>query len=346
MSPLSSSAWLLIALLACESPERGIRLVSETPLPDPQALRCESEWLLFGTGAEPFLLRGDALEPGALAPERLELDYGDWPHRVHQVWGFVAQRTPDGSLHGYGTLHLGQYRTVIAHFTPLDEEECELRRWRMTRLVLGDVERRDWDVYEAKLVAEPDGTLYLVHVAREGEDRNVIQAQRMLDPEHADVDAPPRVLLRPEGLRSEDRNGPGGLQLVEGTSLTRVGEWWVLLYSVGDYLLPNYKLGVAYSRDLLPEEGKSYQKVKREGGDVSYLLQSEDPERANYCGDDVVGPGLGSLLQLEGEPWLLFHGYRAGDSHRQPDQRFVWRVPLEVDFCGEKPTPQWLRPRL
>jgi hypothetical protein len=55
---------------------------------------------------------------------------------------------------------------------------------------------------------------------------------------------------------------------------------------------------------------------------------------------------LGSLVELEGEPWLLLHGYRAEDERRHPADRYVWRVPLDVDVQGEEPQLDWLRPEL
>jgi hypothetical protein len=147
------------------------------------------------------------------------------------------------------------------------------------------------------------------------------------------------------------------MQLVEGPSIIRLNDKYVLLYSVGDYLLNNYKLGMAFSDALIPPAGQTYRTVKqtipkssRELGttreEIAYLLQSEYPERPNYVANAVVGPGLGSVVEINGKPWLFFHGYKPDDHVRNPQNRFVFRVPLLVSIDRGEPRLDWLRPEL
>jgi hypothetical protein len=182
-------------------------------------------------------------------------------------------------------------------------------------------------------------------------------ARRLAAPDRVDPAEPPHTLLKPSGLRSEDRNEPGGMQLVEGPSLVRYRGQFILLYSVGDFALDNYKLGVAYSDRLIPPDGRTYEKVFRKDtrrvwgqqdspAEVVYVLQSQKRDWPNDCRDLVVGPGLGSLIVLDGRPWLLFHGYRPTDVRRRPEDRFVFKLPLEIDIRGPTPSSDWLRVEL
>ncbi len=356
MKPFVGLALMVCCTGALASPV----LVSKDPLPDPQVLRVDGEWFLFGTAAKPFLLYGDSLSPDRMRRKDLKLDYGSWPHEVLQVWGFTVYVHDDGAYHAYGTLHLGDFHTVVAHFLPAAGEKWSkgnpITKWRMTNVLLGDVAARDW-YYESKVVREPDGPLHLVYCVGNGRNQNEIRAQRMRNPGEIDRRFEPQTLLRPDGYRSEDRNAPGGLQLVEGASLTRIGGKWVLLYSVGDYAQPTYKLGVAYSDRLVPPRGEYYQKVlvadpKRVWGnegrtdEVAYLLQSAHPDWPNFCGGSVAGPGLGSIVVDEGVSWLVFHGYKPDDSRRDPGDRFVWRVPLRISIADDRPMADWIRAEL
>jgi hypothetical protein len=359
--PRSISVACAFVLSICAFAASPPSLVSKVPLPDPQVLQIEGEWFVFGTGAKPFFLRGDALAPDRMRSEELHLDFGDWPHAVHQVWGFTVYVHDDGAFHAYGTLHLGDFRTVVAHFAPAEGEKWAkgrpITKWKMTNVLLGDVAARQWNCYESKVVREGDGPLYLVHCANVSPTRNEIRAQRMRGPAEIDRRFEAQTLLRPDGYRSEDRNAPGGLQLVEGASFSKVGGKWVLLYSVGDYAQATYKLGVAYSDRLIPAPGEFYAKVlipdprriwgnEGRADEIGYLLQSAQPDWPNFCGRDVAGPGLGSIVSDKAGSRLVFHGYKADDARRDPADRFVWQVPLRIAISDDKPMSEWIRPGL
>jgi hypothetical protein len=331
-------------------------LVSDVPCPDPYAYRDGVNWYIFGTGAEHYFLQGKALVPGEMRKVPLDLDYANFTHPVAHIWGFTVYRHRDGAYHAYATLHLGHFRTVIGHFAPRAGEKWSpgrpITRWRLDRVLVGDVERGDWYSYDAKAVADEDGALYLIYVTRRGRD-NHIMARRLAAPDRVDPDEPAHTLLEPSGLRSEDRNEPGGMQLVEGPNIIRHQGQSILLYSVGDYHLDNYKLGVAYSDSLIPPDGTRYRKVLRRDEhkvwgeqsspfEVVYVLQSQKKDWPNDCRDLVVGPGLGCVIHLEDGPWLLFHGYRPTDVRRRPEDRFVFKLPLRIDIRGRTPSPDWL----
>jgi len=367
-SPLLAALALLLAVhagLGAQSvpgpapghPAVAPLLVSEFPCPDPQVFHDGSDWFIFGTAARPFFLQGREFGVGKMRRVELDVDYGDFAHRVHQVWGMVVEREPDGRCHAYGTLHLGDYRTVIAAFAPRDGARWEpgkpVTRWRLASVMVGDADRGDCGYYESKVLREADGSRHLMYVARVGRDNHIL-ARRMKSPTELDPSAKPRLLLRPSGYRSEDRNGPGGMQLVEGPSLTRLTGKFVLLYSVGDFRLNNYKLGMAFSDTLMPPEGSTYRTVRHAlpavaggrpdaGEEIAYLLQSEHADRPNHIGHAVVGPGLGSVVEVGGRHWLFFHGYKPDDRERRPPNRFVFRVPLSVAIDAGEPRLDWLR---
>jgi len=325
-------------------------LVSEHPCPDPQVFHDGVDWYVFGTGARPFFLQGKEFGVGKMRRVEMGIDYGDFRQPVHQVWGMVVHREADGRCHAYGTLHLGDYRTVVAAFAPRDDARWQpgkpVTRWRLANVLVGDADRDDCGYYESKVLQDDDGARHLVYVARVGRDNHIV-ARRMLSPTVLDPVAPPRTLLRPSGHRSEDRNGPGSMQLVEGPSVARLNGRWVMLYSVGDYLLPSYKLGMAFSDSLIPAGSSVYRTVKVPapggGEEVGYLLQSEKPEWPNYSATSVVGPGLGSIVNIDGKPWLFFHGYKPDDPERRPENRFVFRVPISVGIAGAEPRLGWVQ---
>jgi hypothetical protein len=191
-----------------------------------------------------------------------------------------------------------------------------------------------------------------MYVARTGRD-NCIYAQKMKSWSEIDASAPRRLLLKPEGYRSEDRNGPGSMQLVEGGSIIKWNGKYILLYSVGDFLLQNYKLGMAFSNSIIPPQGQTYRSVKlpdpkriwgksNHPDEIGYLLQSEKPEWPNFSARFVVGPGLGSIVKIDDRPWLFFHGYKPDDRERRPENRFVFRTPITIATDRNEPKLSWL----
>lgn len=361
--------FLLLVLLGCALPSSAFAQlvqVSYKPLPDPHVIREGTHWYIFGTSTKPhFFLQGRSLNKEAMKPHELTFDFGPYANRVRDMWGFTVHKHTDGTFHGYGTLHFGYFETVVAHFLPRLDQTWQdgrpITSWQFNDVLIGDPSQKNQHYYEAKIITDADGAMYLVYVGQVGPNQNAILAQRMLGPAQLDRRYAPRVLLRPEGFRSEDRNHPGGLQLVEGASIIELQGTFVLLYSVGDFLLANYKLGVAFSERLIPKDGKTYTKVliadtknlwknsnQKRRKEVQYLLQSESREWPNYCGQLVFGPGLGSIHRIDEEYWLVFHGYRPADKRRKggmrnPQHRFVWRLPIEIQISNKVPMRDWVR---
>ena len=270
---------------------------------------------------------------------------------ARDIWGFVPYKDDDGGWHAYASIHIGGYKTFVCHFSPKAGMSWPVTNWRLDKVM---VTSRSKTAYESKVYSDASG-LYLIYVATLADGNNHIMAQRLLDPENIDTSFTARAILSPEGLRSEDRNQPDGMQIVEGPNISKVvtqnGSKYVMFYSVGDFALGNYKLGVAYSDVLIPSKGKQYQKPKTQddsnlwlnrspGKEVVYTLQTQIPAWFNHVGTLLKGPGLGNLVKYEGNYYTVFHAHNAGAGRG----RWVWICPVTIDFA--KSIDLWLVPQL
>ncbi len=264
-------------------------------------------------------------------------------------------------------------------------DERPILRWEFESILIGDL-KLGYFAYDPEVVRDDDGQLYLFYSSgHPNEVTSVdihIKAVRMLDPATLDPDFAPRPVLSPEGFRSEDRN-PRFVQILEGATVKKIQGKWVLLYSVGDFRENNYKLGVAYSDRLIPPEGEFYRKPtapdpkdlwknretaeegdrkkqeigaekkadreevgKEDGGEVVYLIQSEHKEWPNYLGDVLSGAGIGTIVNLDGQPILVFHARLAKKPIKDGWGRNVWTLPVAVDISEDRPMREWIRPVL
>ncbi len=351
---------ICVVLLVCGMASVGwgkLTPLSGDAMPDPFISRDASNWYI--TGTKRYLLQGKSLTRDALKQVGMRLDLGP---RARQMWSFSLYKHTDGSYHAYPSLNYGNWKTEVAHLVPADGEKWTdghpITRWRLDKVMVGD-SKHGRGAYDGKVIRDIDGTLYIIYVQSEPGDRNsCIWAQRMLNPGTLDPSFAPRILIRPEGYPSEDRN-PGYIQLMEGANFTRIAGKWVMCYSVGDFALDNYKLAVAFSDTLIPPEGKYYRKVltpdpknlwgnPRPGKEDKYLLQSQKPDWPNYCRKLVAGPGVGSIVNVDGKYRLVFHGWmpETDNAKRKGAQRYMWMIPLEVNLSSKTPMDQWIRPIL
>ncbi|MBI9019393.1 MAG: hypothetical protein JEZ07_19260 [Phycisphaerae bacterium] len=270
---------------------------------------------------------------------------------ARDIWGFVPYKHDDGKWHAYASIHIGGYKTFVCHFTPNNDQSWPITDWRLDKVLVGSKSKT---AYETKVYSDVTG-LYLVYVERLADGNNHIMAQRLLAPDMIDTSFKARAILSPEGLRSEDRNQPGSMQIVEGTNITHVvtpnGSKYVMFYSVGDFARKNYKLGVAYSDVLIPPEGSCYKKPKAEDKsnlwanssgtkEVVYMLQTQIPQWYNYSGTLLKGPGLGNLVKYQENYYTVFHAHDIGKARG----RWVWICPVTIDFT--KSMDSWLIPHL
>jgi len=331
--------------------------MSSEPMADPFIFRDGTYWYISGT--RHYFLQGASLTPDVLKRVNIHLDLGP---NARGIWSLSLYKHTDGSYHAYPTLCYGNWKTEVAHLIPEEGQKWTdghpITRWRLDKVIAGD-SKNGRDAYDGKIIRDSDGTIYLIYVSsgKTGTRDNCIWAQRMLDPGRLDPSFKPRILIQPEGLRSEDRN-PGFIQLMEGANFTRIAGKWVMCYSVGDFMLDNYKLALAYSDTLIPPEGKYYQKVlipdpknlwgnPAPGKEVKYLLQSQMKDWPNYCRPLVAGPGVGSIVSVDGQYRLVFHGWMPDTTApRKGAQRYPYMIPLKVNISTKTPMDKWIQPVL
>jgi len=329
-------------------------LLHPVPLPDPYVWKDAGQWFIYGTNGSPaefHSLQGTRLEPGFLREQPFQISYPG--HQDLMIWGFHPYRDADGKYHAVGTIHLGYFKTEIAYFDPLGTEVTSLppTRWRFVRTLV-PYEEGKRAAYESKILHDGPDT-YLMYCCAAGLGNDVsIFLQKMRGNGEIDDQSPAVVILKPEGLRSEDRNPGQRLQITEGPNIVQEGGKYLLFYSVGDFMLPNYKIGFAYSDSLVPKPGQTYRKVYNalvsptNGGmrEVHYLLQSENRERPNYIGDSVIAPGLANLVRDGGKSYLIFHGYKPTSSPLDPRFRYIWKLPVSVHVDDDRPPTEWIQP--
>jgi len=332
--------------------------------PDARILRIGKYYYLFGTGLRFCRTQRFTKEDIKLFP--LLLDFTNNQEMTpNGIWAFTVYKNTDGSFHGYATLHYWKFKTVVAHFVPSLSQKWTVKKpivsWRFNKVLIGSINEGKF-AYDSNLVKNDKGELYLISNAGNpegpvGTDIH-IKIYKMLNPENIDSTFEPRAILSPEGFRSEDRDPQRNHQLLEGTAITRVQDKFVLIYSVGNFDNSNYKIGIAFSDQLIPPPGRTYQKVlipdfkkiwgnENKENEVCYLLQTQLENWSNYCGHLMNGPGIGNILQLkDGRYFLIFHARRPGIKLTGGKKRYLWKIPLRIQISDNNEMHTWIQPIL
>jgi len=241
--------------------------------------------------------------------------------------------------------HPSGHWDVVLHAHPAGPSDPVPTTWVADSVLAGSLAVSQDANYDGKYY-EANGALYLLYSKRlsSGPARDGIVAQRMRSPRQPDGTAP-AVLLQPApgtGFTSEDffAGDPGSsFKLVETGNITRIDGKYVMAYSTGDFEENDYKIAVAWSKTFLPPPGSTYAKLVtpdpsnlwRDREDVSYLMQSQEPQAPHYVGGQVLAPGVPSIVQ-DGRRWyLIFAGYQPGGqvpATFNPASRQPYLVPL------------------
>jgi hypothetical protein len=72
----------------------------------------------------------------------------------------------------------------------------------------------------------------------------------------------------------------------------------------------------------------------------------ENPLPDPYVFEDVVGPGLGNIVTVDGGHWLVFHGCWPGAATAGADERFTWKLPLSIGIAPGRSMSNWIVPGL
>lgn len=362
----------------------------------PPTTSSASPLVFSGTFSEIMTCTGQ-ITPGCFTPSRIDVGLdrplGDQvaaqgneirATKAHHItrgsdgsWQMViaAVVAPKGST---GTGSKGGWN-VILHARPTSggDSSAMPTHWTADTLLVGSFDHKTPADYDGKYVSDGE-QLYLVYERELSSKPNVfgLVAQPM-DSYSKPSSAPPVTLLEPEtvdgGLASEnyfDQSQSGGFRLVEVGNIIKVDGKFLMLYSVGSFERPVYKIGVAWSDTLLPTNGSTYRKVRmrdttgvwgRKGAnEVDYLLQSQRKDWPNYAGASVQAPGVGSLVERDGNWYLFFAGYDPKEkqtghndtfeaSHRQP-----YYVPVNLNIpsgtsvrkATDTELRSWITPRL
>ena len=327
-------------------------------LADPQVFRDNDTYYLTGTysGEGGYIYATTDFE--TMEATWMEIDTKPWPYPYQHIWAFEIYRHSDGSYHGYA---FDFDRKGLYHFLPdpdPDTRAFPVRRWKeKERLLNGD--------YDNRVVRDGDD-LYMLSAKGDGAHIS-IYCQRMLDPGRMDTNDIPRKILsgHGDGLASELRNQAGLMKIHECPYIMKVsapgGTKYVLSYTVGDYGIRDYKIGLAYSDVMIPPRGVEYTKATLPDAlnvwgsgagtdEVVYVTQSHKPSWPNYHADVFNRPGSGDLVEYKGDHYMVFHAAAplqmegmTGTRGYDPS-RMAWIMPLTFDFRGAMPT--WATPGL
>lgn len=252
---------------------------------------------------------------------------------------------------------------IILHAHPTGQTtDAPPKSWIADAILVGSLDHNAPANYDGKYF-EDGGNLYLVYSKSISTEptRFGIAAQLLTDPAHVAPTAPV-MLLSPSanpGLASENYfslDEKRDFRLVETGNVVKLDGKYVMLYSVGSYQRPTYKVGVAYSDTFLPASGRSYRKVMLPdptgiwgspgAQEVGYLLQSQEADWPNYAGKTVQAPGVGSIIRQGDRSYLFFAGYDKSEkphgddgtfdaSHRRP-----YYVPIKIDIPADTTVTQ------
>lgn len=291
---------------------------------------------------------------------------------------------PDGSWHMVFTVEVSdpsrpkdKHWNVIVHGRPVGAATVGgvPTRWVGDSVLAGSLTRRGEGNYNGKYF-EASGHLYLLYQKQisSSPKRFGIVAQRLRSP-HKRADVHAVTLLQPTtargGFASENYFGPdqsSNFKLVETANITKINGKYVMVYSVGAFNRPDYKIGLAYSDTFLPRHGATYRRILTtdatgvwgEPGhaEVRYLLQSEKPAWPNYAAGAVQAPGVGSIVPT-GKTWSLFlAGYDPSEHPEGPKHTFTashrrtFFLPLEVTVPADRSVAEatdrelatWIKP--
>jgi hypothetical protein len=355
----------------------------------------------FFSGTTPELLQCQRpIKPGCFSAEPVTLKVSDAlktdAQSAGNVFGDVINRniyqTLDGAWHMAVTLYVHPKGnsttrwTVIAHAHPADPAVSLTppTSWIADTVLVGSLSTFDYANYDGKYL-EDGGMLYLIYSKRLEPSQAAhdgIVAQAMIAPD-TPGNGDPVVLLAPDntngGFNSEYFHTvppPGdNFKLIETGNITKIAGKYVMAYSAGDYQQKDYKTGIAYSDTLLPQPGHAWRKVLQEDTagiwgqphhlEVHYLMQSQQPNWPNYVANQVIAPGVPSIvLEPSGKYLLFFDGFAPGDTPQapdtpnnklniEPDHRRPFFVPLVVDIpasgsvsnATDKELATWITPQ-
>jgi hypothetical protein len=233
--------------------------------------------------------------------------------------------------------------SVILHARPASAADPVPTTWIADSVLEGSLAHQEYADYDGKYY-ETGGTLYLLYSKRLSDTpaRDGVVAQQMRSLEDLAATGPVLLLQPTPGAGYTSENFFVGkpdsqFKLVETGNVSRIDGTYVMAYSTGDFEENDYKTGIAWSDTFLPPKGAIYRKLvgadtadvwgNASRQDVDYLMQSQESQSPHYAGNQVLAPGVPSIVQ-EGDAWyLIFAGYQPSGG----------AVPAQFDAADRQP---------
>ena len=260
-----------------------------------------------------------------------------------EVWAWTPYQHTDGSWHAYYTANA--FQIMYAQPDPPAQQWTRSRpilKWKTVSKLLS-VQGACY--YDNRIQTDTVGNMFLItnHPAGPGAAGDVsIIALPMSSPSQMAINwnSSVNVLLQPDEPKlNSERRDPGFISITENTQIQRIKDTYVLFYSVGDYALDNYKIGIAYSKTLLGKYSKVYQydannvwNNTRPMQEVRYLMQSAAPTWPAYMNRFLSGPGIATLVNTTSSgATLLFHARHPNNE----GSRYLWKFSYILLKAGE-----------
>lgn len=148
-----------------------------------------------------------------------------------------------------------------------------------------------------------------------------IFARQMLSPLVLAEEEHPIILLSEESWPATLRNF-GGV-LAEGPRPFKIGEWFLIGFSAGDYTSENYGIHLLFSKSITGSYQPYLDKLGDNLKDFGQYIEQQHGL--------TWGAARPSFFEVDGQWWVLFHGIDIEDKEKiERGQRDVYLAPVEV----------------
>ena len=230
--------------------------LAEGDFSDPRSLSINGSVFVSGTDYRRLLRFDGDISNASRAEFATTVDFVlDGVNFGAEVWAWTPYRHTDGSWHAYYTANA--FEIMYAQPDPPTQQWTAAQPILKWKTVSKLISVKGACYYDNRIQLDEAGKMYLITNQAggwgSGADVRII-ALPMSSPSAMapDWNSSVSALLSPEVPKlNSERRDPGWVSIIENTQIQRIRNTFVIFYSVGDYALPNYKIGLAYSKSLL-----------------------------------------------------------------------------------------------
>ena len=230
--------------------------LAEGDFSDPRSLSINGSVFVSGTDYRRLLRFDGDISNASRAEFATIVDFVlDGVNFGAEVWAWTPYRHTDGSWHAYYTANA--FEIMYAQPDPPTQQWTAAQPILKWKTVSKLISVKGACYYDNRIQLDEAGKMYLITNQAggwgSGADVRII-ALPMSSPSAMapDWNSSVSALLSPEVPKlNSERRDPGWVSIIENTQIQRIRNTFVIFYSVGDYALPNYKIGLAYSKSLL-----------------------------------------------------------------------------------------------